>query len=62
MTEERKKREDMMTPEEKAEADAKARRAEKWDAVEERPSEAPGFEGATPRKLARALFNLGRKG
>ena len=34
---------------------------EKWDALEDQPSEAPGFEGATPRKLVRALFNLGRK-
>lgn len=59
MTEEQKEREDVMTPEEKA--DAKARLEEAWDELEEQPSEAPGFEGATPRKLARALFNLGRK-
>ncbi len=59
MTEERKEREDVMTPEEKA--DAKARLEEAWDELEEQPSEAPGFEGSTPRKLARALFNLGRK-
>ena len=59
MTEERKEREDVMTPEEKAEA--KARLEEAWDEMEERPSEAPGFDGATPRKLARTLFNLGRK-
>ena len=61
MTDKRKEGEDVMTPEEKAEAKAKARLEEKWDEMEEEPSEAPGFEGATPRKLARALFNLGRK-
>ena len=48
-----------MTPEEKAEAKARLEKA--WDELEERPSEAPGFDGATPRKLARALFDLGRK-
>ena len=59
MADKRKEREDVMTSEEKAEA--KARLEEAWDEMEERPSEAPGFEGATPRKLARALFRLGRK-
>ncbi len=59
MTDKRKEREDVMTPEEKAEA--KARLEEAWDEMENRPSEAPGFDGATPRKMARALFKLGRK-
>ena len=49
-----KEREDVMTSEEKAEVKARLEKA--WDALEDRPS-----EGAAPRKLARALFNLGRR-
>ena len=39
----RKEREDVMTPEEKAEAKARLKKA--WDELENEPSEAPGFEG-----------------
>ena len=60
MTDERKEREHVRTPEDKAEAKVRLEKA--WDALEDQPSRAPGFDGATPRKLARALFNLGRKG
>ena len=46
MTERRKEHEGVMTKEEKAEA--KARLKEAWDEIENNPSEAAGFEGATP--------------
>ena len=55
-----KERDDVMTSDDKAEVKARLEKA--WDALEDQPSTAPGFEGATPRKLAKALFNLGRKG
>lgn len=42
-------------------AEDRARLEKAWDEMENEMAEAPGFEGATPRKLARALFNLGRK-
>lgn len=34
---------------------------DKWDTLEDEPSEAPGLEGVAPRKLATALCSLGRK-
>lgn len=37
------------------------RLAKSWSEQYDVPSEAPGFEGATPQELARALLNLGRK-
>ena len=45
-------------PSMKAEDLARLKKAwgEQWD----HPSEAPGFEGATPQALARALFNFGK--
>ena len=48
-----------MTPEGTAEVTVRVER--EWDAFEEAPSDVPGFEGATPRKLARAPLNLGRR-
>lgn len=56
MTDEPKNGEDgAAVPE--ADESAEARGLEvAWDELEEEPSEAPGFEGATPRALARALF------
>lgn len=38
-------------------AEAKAEFSAKWD----QPSQAPGFEGATPQELARAVFRLVRQ-
>lgn len=38
-------------------ADAKVEWSEKWD----QPSQAPGFESATPQALARALFRSVKK-
>ena len=59
MDEQHKEREDVMTLKEMAEM--WARLEESWSAQWDGPSKAPGFAGATPRKLAKALFKLGRE-
>lgn len=61
MADERKKDDPSEVYTEEMKAEDLARLKKKWDEMEDQPSQAPGFEGATPRKLARALFKLGRK-
>lgn len=61
MADERKQDDPSEVYTEEMKAEHLARLEEKWDEMENEPSEAPGFEGATPRKLAKALFGLGRK-
>ena len=43
------------------EAERQARLERAWSEKYDMPSEAPGFEGATPQALARALFRRVKK-